>query len=140
MARILIIDDEPGICQALERFFGSEGHEARACSRAETAVTLAEAFEPDLVVLDVRLPGMSGLDLLPRLKEMDPELPVVVVTAYGTMDTAVEAMQRGAYDYLLKPLDYVMSNSIVLLRTWCHHHKKTGTVMGSAAMNQAPAV
>jgi DNA-binding NtrC family response regulator len=105
MARILVIDDEPGICQALEKLFRAEGHEVRTSSRAETGVPLAEAFCPDLVILDVRLPGMNGLDALARLRKADPRLPAIVVTAYGTVDTAVEAVRRGAYDYLLKPLD-----------------------------------
>jgi DNA-binding NtrC family response regulator len=105
LSRILVIDDEPGICRALERFFREGGHEVRTSSRAETGLTLAEAFEPDLVLLDVRLPGMNGLDALARLRRMDPDLPVVVVTAYGTMETAVEAVRRGAWDYVLKPLD-----------------------------------
>ncbi len=105
MARILVIDDEPGICQALEKYLRGEGHEVRTSSRAETGLTLAEAFRPDLVILDVRLPGMNGLQALERLRAADPGLPVVVVTAYGTVETAVEAVRRGAYDYLLKPLD-----------------------------------
>jgi DNA-binding NtrC family response regulator len=105
VARILVIDDEPGICQALEKLFRSEGHEIRTSSRAETGLPLAEAFKPDLAILDVRLPGMNGLEVLARLRKADPRLPAIVVTAYGTVDTAVEAVRRGAYDYLLKPLD-----------------------------------
>ncbi|MHC4472775.1 MAG: sigma-54-dependent transcriptional regulator [Planctomycetota bacterium] len=113
MARILVIDDEPGICRAFEKYFGQEGHLVRVSSRAETGLTLATAFEPDVVILDVRLPGMDGLEALKRLKSKDPDVPVVVVTAYGTMETAVEAMQRGAYDYILKPLDLAKTSEVL---------------------------
>ncbi len=114
MARILVIDDEPGICRALEKFLQGEGHEVRTSSRAETGLPLAEAFEPDLVILDVRLPGMDGLEALSRLHERSPDLPVLVVTAYGTMETAVEAVRRGAWDYVVKPLD--LERTLALVR------------------------
>jgi DNA-binding NtrC family response regulator len=113
MARILVVDDEPGICRAFERFFKDAGHAVRTSSRAETALPLAKAFEPDVLLLDIRLPGMSGLDALKRFKEADPHLPVIVMTAYGTMDTAVEAMKRGAYDYVLKPLDLARISGVI---------------------------
>ncbi len=105
MSRILVIDDEPGICRAFERFFKDKGHVVRTSSRAETGITLAEAFEPDVLLLDIRLPGMSGLDALLKIRDQDPALPVIVMTAYGSMETAVKAMKRGAYDYVLKPID-----------------------------------
>jgi len=114
MARILVIDDEPGICRAFEKFLGGEGHIVRTSSRAETGLTLAEAFEPDLVILDIRLPGMSGLDALKLLNESSPELPVLVVTAYGTMETAVEAVKLGAYDYLVKPLELKRTAEVIV--------------------------
>ncbi len=113
MSRILVIDDEPGICRAFERFFKGKGHSARTASRAETGITLAEAYEPDVILLDIRLPGMSGLDALLKLRGLDPSVPVVVMTAYGTMDTAVLAMKRGAYDYVLKPIDLARISAVV---------------------------
>jgi len=113
MARILVIDDEPGICRAFEKHFQKQGHEVRVSSRAETALKLAEAFAPDLIILDVRLPGMSGIEALGRLRPLDPTVPIIVVTAYGTMETAVEAVRRGAYDYILKPLDLAVMTEVV---------------------------
>ncbi|MEN8150025.1 MAG: sigma-54 dependent transcriptional regulator [Planctomycetota bacterium] len=113
MARILVIDDEPGICRAFEKHFEKQGHEVRVSSRAETAIRLAGAFAPDLIILDVRLPGMSGLEALGRLRPIDPTVPIIVVTAYGTMETAVEAVRRGAWDYILKPLDLVAMGEVI---------------------------
>ena len=113
MARILVIDDEPGICRAFEQFLSERGHEVRVSSRGETAIRLSEAFGPDLAIVDVRLPGMSGLELLVKLREKDASLPVIVVTAYGAMETAVEAMRRGAYDYLLKPLELARIQTVI---------------------------
>jgi len=113
MARILVIDDEPGICRAFEKHFEKLGHEVRVSSRAETALKLAEVFAPDLIILDVRLPGMSGIEALGRLRPMDPTVPIIVVTAYGTMETAVEAVRRGAYDYILKPLDLAAMGEVI---------------------------
>jgi DNA-binding NtrC family response regulator len=99
------VDDEPGICRALERFFERRGDSCRSFPRAEEALEAAAAGPPDLVLLDVRLPGMSGLDALGRFRALDPAPAVVVVTAHGTLDVAVEAMRRGALDYLPKPMD-----------------------------------
>lgn len=113
MPRILVIDDEPGICRAFERFFKGQGHSVRTASRAETGITLAKAYEPDVVLLDIRLPGMSGLDALLKLRELDQGVPVVVMTAHGTMDTAIVAMKRGAYDYVLKPIDLARISAVV---------------------------
>ncbi len=105
MARVLVVDDEPGVCWALSEFFEGEGHDVRVASDAGQARALAAQWPPALVFLDVRLPGEGGLDALPRLREQAPHAAVVVMTAYGTMDTAVQAMRRGAHDYLTKPLD-----------------------------------
>jgi two-component system nitrogen regulation response regulator GlnG len=103
--RVFAVDDEPGICRALERYFERRGDSCRSFPRAEEALAAAAGGPPDLVFLDVRLPGMSGLDALEGFRALDPAPSVVVVTAHGTLDVAVEAMRRGAHDYLPKPLD-----------------------------------
>ena len=105
--RVFAVDDEPGICRALERFFERRGASCASFPRAEEALTAAEGSPPDLVFLDVRLPGISGLDALERFRALDPAPSVIVVTAHGTLDVAVEAIRRGAHDYLPKPLDLV---------------------------------
>jgi len=104
-ASIFVVDDEPGICRALERFFAGRGDACRSFARAEEALAAAEAAPPDLVILDVRLPGMSGIDALPRFRALSPAPAVVVVTAHGTLDVAVDAVRLGAFDYLAKPMD-----------------------------------
>jgi two-component system nitrogen regulation response regulator GlnG len=105
-ARVWVVDDEPGICSALGRFFERRGDACRTFARAEEALAAAAADgPPDLAFVDVRLPGMSGLDALDRLRALVPAPEVVVVTAHGTLDVAVEAMRRGALDYLPKPME-----------------------------------
>ncbi len=102
--KILIVDDEPSICWAFSLLLQSEGWQTLTAASAEEGLDIAKAERPDLVVLDVRLPGMSGLDALPKVRALNPELPILVMTAHGTMDTAIEATRRGAYNYLTKPI------------------------------------
>src|SRR4051812_36161738 len=103
--RILIVDDEPAISWALERALAREGHAVAVAASAEQALSLAAKHAPDVVILDVRLPGMNGLTALPRLKERAPDAAVIVITAFGDLPTAVRAVEGGAFDYLTKPFD-----------------------------------
>ena len=102
--KILIVDDESSICWAFSQLLQHEGWQTLTAASAEEGLELAESEHPDLVVLDIRLPGMSGLDALPKFRTLNPELPILVMTAHGTMDTAIEATRRGAYNYLIKPI------------------------------------
>ena len=104
-ASVFVVDDEPGICRALERFFAGRGAACRTFARAEDALEAAAGGAPDLVLLDVRLPGMDGLAALVRFRALPSPPLVVVMTAHGTLDVAVDAMRQGALDYLPKPLD-----------------------------------
>ncbi len=113
MSLVLIVDDEPGVCRALERFLTGEGHQAAIAATAEEGLRLADERRPDLVLLDVRLPGMDGLAALRTLRERAHETPVVIMTAHGTMDTALEAVRLGAYDYVSKPLDLEKTRVLV---------------------------
>jgi two-component system nitrogen regulation response regulator GlnG len=103
--QILVIDDEEAVCWALQRALEGEGYRVDVAASAEQAFRLVELRPPDAVVLDVRLPGMDGLTALVRLRERRPDLPVVVVTAHGSLPTAVRAVEGGAFDYLAKPFD-----------------------------------
>jgi DNA-binding NtrC family response regulator len=105
VARILVADDEHGICAAFAEFLQREGHEPVLASTGEEALQMVEAQSPAMVFLDVQMPGLTGLEVLARLKDTHPELPVVVMTAYGTMDTALQAVQQGAFDYIGKPVE-----------------------------------
>ena len=102
MAKILLIEDQEGYRTALEHAFG-EAHQVRAVESGETALDLVASEPFDLVVTDLKLGGISGLDVLRRLKRADPYLEAIVMTAYGTVESAVEAMKEGAYDYITKP-------------------------------------
>jgi two-component system nitrogen regulation response regulator GlnG len=102
---ILLVDDEEAVCWALQRALGREGHSVAVAASAEQAFALLNQQRPDAVVLDVRLPGMDGLTALARLRRIASDLPVIVVTAFGDLPTAVRAVEGGAFDYLAKPFD-----------------------------------
>jgi DNA-binding NtrC family response regulator len=103
--RILIADDEESLRWVLEKGLEGAGYDVTAVASGDLALREIETAPFDLVFLDVRMPGMDGLTLLSRIRESCPEAQVVVMTAHGTMETAIQAMQRGAYDYLTKPFD-----------------------------------
>ncbi len=103
MANIHVIDDESSVCWAIEKLGTKLGHEVRVASTAEQGLDLLEESRPDLMFLDVRLPGMSGLEALPKVKEIAPGTPVVLITAFGDLEVAVEAVRQGTFDYLVKP-------------------------------------
>jgi two-component system nitrogen regulation response regulator GlnG len=105
MKHVLIIDDNEAVCWALQRALTREGHSVAVAASAEQGLTLAERQRPDAVVLDVRLPGMDGLTALGRFREKWNDVPVLVVTAFGDLPTAVKAVEGGAFDYLTKPFD-----------------------------------
>ena len=105
MARLLIVDDEKGIRDALAQVFEYEGQEVRVAEDGPDALLAANAFQPDLVFLDVKMPGMDGLEVLARLGDESPGSLVIMISGHGTIDTALEATRRGAYDFLEKPLD-----------------------------------
>ncbi len=105
MARILIVDDEEGIRKVLRQLLEYEGHEVQTGSGGGEALALYEEFRPDLTFLDVKMARMDGLEVLDRLRAQDPDALVVMISGHGTIETAVEATRRGAYDFLEKPLD-----------------------------------
>jgi DNA-binding NtrC family response regulator len=103
--RILVIDNEEGICRMVEAVLTDAGYEVRTFTRPDEAV---ERFEPgrwSLVISDVKMPGMDGLELLRRVKEKDPAVPVIMITAYATVEMSIQALRRGAYDMLTKPFE-----------------------------------
>ncbi|HXG08597.1 MAG TPA: sigma-54 dependent transcriptional regulator [Gemmataceae bacterium] len=105
MSRVLIVDDEEAVCWALERALTQEGHQVVVAASAEEGFAIAQRQPVDAVVLDVRLPGLDGLSALGRLRQLTRDAPVIVVTAYGNLNTAVRAVEGGAFDYLAKPFD-----------------------------------
>ena len=102
---VLIVDDEQTLARSAKAFLADHGYDAEVATSGEKAMELLENLQPDVVFADVRLPGMSGLDLLKRIREFDPVIPVIMVTAYGSIEGAVEAVKLGAFDYVKKPVD-----------------------------------
>jgi two-component system nitrogen regulation response regulator GlnG len=102
------VDDEQSICWGLSRLGESIGHEVVTASSAEQALETAEDLRPDVIVLDVRLPGMDGLTAIKKLRQRVGQVPIIVITAYGDLKTAVEAVRNGAFEYLIKPFDLEM--------------------------------
>jgi len=102
---VLIVDDEQSLARSAKAFLADHGYEAEVAGTGEQALELLAALQPDVVFADVRLPGMSGLDLLKRIRAFDPVIPVIMLTAYGSIAGAVEAVKLGAFDYVKKPVD-----------------------------------
>ncbi|HEU4649681.1 MAG TPA: sigma-54 dependent transcriptional regulator [Gemmatimonadales bacterium] len=102
---VLIVDDERTLARAMRAFLAEHGYEAEVALDAESALGMLETMRPDIVFSDVRLPGMNGIELLKKVREFDANVPVVIMTAYGTIEGAVEAVKLGAFDYIKKPVD-----------------------------------
>src|SRR5712672_2052163 len=102
-SRVLVIDDEAGIRDSLRMTLEYEGYDVVGAATGQEGLALAEREAPDLVLLDVKMPGMDGLEVLDRLRAMNEALPVVVISGHGTISTAVEATKKGAFDFIEKP-------------------------------------
>jgi two-component system, NtrC family, nitrogen regulation response regulator NtrX len=122
--RILIVDDEAGIRQALKQVLEYEDMVVRVTSSGGEAITVYSEFRPHLVFLDVKMAGLDGLETLTRLRDLDPKAQVVMISGHGTIATAVEATQRGAFDFLEKPLD--TDRLLVTVRNALAHSELVG--------------
>jgi DNA-binding NtrC family response regulator len=128
--RVLIVDDEERIREFLSRLLSRAGYEPLVAAEGETALALIRRESPDVVLLDVRMPGLDGLEVLRRAKVLDATLPVVMMTAYGLVRGAVEAIQAGASDYLEKPFDEARLVRAVRVATAAREPRQTITVIG----------
>ncbi len=113
MPRLLVVDDEPNVLYSFQKTFPSDGLEVVTASTGRKGIELARLQPPDAVILDVRLSDMTGLDVFDEIRRIDPRVPVILITAYAATDTAIEAMKRGAFEYLLKPLDFHQLREVV---------------------------
>jgi len=105
MATILIVDDEKDVIYSFKRLFARDNYNILAVHSGAAALRAVEERRPDLILMDVRMPGMDGLETLKRIKRLGPEIPIIIMTAYGTTQTAIEAMKFGAQDFILKPFN-----------------------------------
>ncbi|HOD65108.1 MAG TPA: GAF domain-containing protein [candidate division Zixibacteria bacterium] len=104
--RIIIIDDEKRMCDSLYALLTGDGYEVETFQRSPEAAEAIRTRKVDLVISDIKMPGMDGIELLRRVKEVDDGIPVILMTGYGSLDTAIQAVGAGAYDYLLKPVEF----------------------------------
>lgn len=103
--KIVVVDDEPEILRTLKRILSRKGYEVVTFDSPLNALDYLKTERVNLILTDLKMPGMDGVQLLLRVKQSHPSLPVILLTAYATIETAVTAMQQGAFDYLRKPFD-----------------------------------
>jgi len=113
MSKLLLIDDEEDVRYSIQRIFSSPDLELASAASGEEGLKVIPKFKPDVVLMDVRMTGMTGLETLRRIRQSDPKLLVILMTGYGTTQTTIEAMKLGAYDYLLKPFDIPKLKEVV---------------------------
>jgi DNA-binding NtrC family response regulator len=146
MNKIFLVDDERNVHYSLQRALGESFRIISAFSGEEALQRLA-VERPDVVLLDVKLPGMEGLEILQRIKALDRAVPVILLTAYGTTETAITAMKLGAYDYLLKPVDIATLRGLIMkalrlrdLAGQVDTPPLPEAVQGSSLLGQSPAM
>jgi len=111
--KILIVDDQKDMCDILVLMLADEGYQTFSALSGRSALNRIKKEKPDLVLLDIKMPRMDGIEALKRIKEIDKNIVVVMITGYGTPDTAREAMRLGAFDYVTKPLDINLIRAII---------------------------
>lgn len=111
--RVLVVDDEPSVVDVFREFLAGEGYELGVATSGEEALRLIPEFRPDVILTDINLPGLSGLEVMRFAKGVDPEVAVIVVTGYASASTAIDALRQGAYDYVTKPFDLADVQQIV---------------------------
>jgi len=113
MAKILIVDDEDSVCSLLRKLFEPEGYEVFTETDALKVLELLKEERPDCVLLDVKMPNMNGIELLAKIKEVDRNIAVIMITGYGNLESAIESMKLGTFDYITKPFDLEFIKGLV---------------------------
>ena len=116
MARILIVDDERDICNMLKEFLTDKGHEVHIANSGEEALPIVKKEKPHIVLLDIRMPGMGGIECLRRIKEINKEIGVIMITAVKEERIGKEAMELGAFDYITKPLSLEYLRDVLMVK------------------------
>jgi len=148
MSKVLIIDDEPAIRRALKEILEYESFETAEAEDGATALKLVDKESFDLIFCDIKMPRMDGIEVLTKMKEKGVETPIVIMTGHGTVETAVEALKKGAYDFIQKPLD--LNRILVTLRNGTNQgaleketktlRKKVNKVLGSNIVGESAAI
>jgi len=148
MAKILIIDDEPAIRKALKEILEYESFEVTEVEDGPTALKVVEKENFDIIFCDIKMPRMDGIEVLTKLKEKGVEAPVVIITGHGSVETAVDALKKGAYDFIQKPLD--LNRILVTVRNASNQHtleketktlrKKVNKTLGSNIVGESNAI
>ena len=110
MAKLVIIDDEAAILELMTKLCKAAGHQVFGCTTGIDGIAAIRSNQPDLVIVDLRIGDVNGLDLVSMCRDQFPNTAVIMVTGHGSVETAVEAMRLGAFDYLTKPFDLVISS------------------------------
>lgn len=135
MSRILIIDDDRALCRSLEIQLGEKGHDVRSAGSASEGLDVLGTWPPDLLLLDLALPDKSGIQVLHQLRETREDLPVVMITGHQDMQTTIEAMRAGAFDYIRKPMDF---EDVLLVIEKVERFKSAGTPRPDSARAAVP--
>ncbi len=124
--KILIVDDEKKICAILSQILSEEGYITNAVGSGEAAIETVASFQPDLILMDQNMPGMNGIETMAKIKARHPEITVIILTAFGSIPLAVDAVKKGAYDYLAKPFDN--DKLLIIIRRALEHRRLTEEV------------
>ncbi|HOF06315.1 MAG TPA: response regulator [Syntrophales bacterium] len=116
MKKILCVDDEPINLMIIEVNLMAQGYEVYKAEDGLTAIRMVRDIKPQLVLLDIMMPGLNGIDTLKEIKKIDPDLPVIMVTGVTDEETAKSAVEQGAYDYVTKPIDFEYLNTTILIK------------------------
>jgi nitrogen regulation protein NR(I) len=137
---VLLVEDDPGIVAGLRKELQSEGYDVAVALRGDDGLAAALEHAFDVVITDLKMPGLSGLELVERLHRARPKLPILLVTAYGSTETAIEATKRGAYDYVLKPFDMAELLDLVAKAVDCNRLASESIEVGTAQSNQTAII
>ena len=138
--KILLIEDDAGIVGGLKKELQVEGYDVAVAERGDTGLARAKEQPFDVVITDLKMPGLSGLELVEHLHASKPKLPIILMTAFGTTETAIEATKLGAYDYLLKPFDMVELLDLVAKSVASNRLMSEPVEMGEARSNQSAII
>ncbi len=125
MNKILIVDDEKNVISSFKKILTQEGYEIFTASNAEEGLSVFENNPINLVIMDIRMPKITGLEAFSKFKEIEPKTPIIIMTAYGTTETAIEAMRLGAYDYVIKPFEIPHMKDMIRKALEAGHIMKT---------------